>query len=404
MNNLIIRKLSYSNLSAQFSEQIIIAVLPIIAVLSMHASASETAFIQMINTLPFLLLSIPMGILADRISRKKLMIVIEIVRAAAIFILFYLMYSKNLSINKIAFFGFFIAMGTVIYSVANPALVASFVKKEQLINANRAIEIAKSVAFTAGPALGGILAGYFSGALAFILAFMLSLISAIFLICLPKELVQAKSERNIIQELCDGFVFLANNKYLMPITITAFVFNLSLYLLLSIFSYYVINNLFFTAFEVGFSLSLLGLGMLIGSFLYKFISIKIHFGLQLTLGPISAFIASILIFLTMIYPSNILVFISFFFFGFGPIIWTISTVSLRQLVTPNNMIAKISSVIMTVTFGARPLGAAVGVSISTSFGVKGCISAVFIGFFIQLVIILFSKPAKLKNLSDAEKE
>ena len=402
MNKLLIHKISYSNLCAQFSEQIIIAVLPIIAVLSMNASATETAFIQMINTLPFLLLSIPMGVIADRVSRKKLMIIIEIVRATAIFILFYLTFSGSLSINKIALFGFFIAMGTVIYSVASPALVASFVIKEQLINANRSIEIAKSVAFTAGPALGGILASYLSGGLAFILAFLLSIISAVFLICLPKEPLIEKSGRNIIQELCDGLIFLIKNKYLMPITITAFVFNLSQYLLLSIFAYYVINNLSFTSFEVGASLSLIGLGMLIGSFLYKIISKKINFGFQLSLGPISAFMASILMFLTLIYSAKILVFVAFFFFGFGPIIWTISTVSLRQLITPSNMIAKVSSVIMTVTFGARPLGAAIGVYISVNFGVNSCIFAVFLGFLIQLIIILFSKPAKLKNLSDAE--
>ena len=402
MNKLLIHKISYSNLCAQFSEQIIIAVLPIIAVLSMNASAAETAFIQMINTLPFLLLSIPMGVIADRVSRKKLMIIIEIVRATAIFILFYLTFSGSLSINKIALFGFFIAMGTVIYSVASPALVASFVIKEQLINANRSIEIAKSVAFTAGPALGGILASYLSGGLAFILAFSLSIVSAVFLICLPKEPLLEKSGRNIIQELCDGLIFLIKNKYLMPITITAFVFNLSQYLLLSIFAYYVINNLSFTSFEVGASLSLIGLGMLIGSFLYKIISKKINFGFQLSLGPISAFMASILIFLTLIYSAKILVFVAFFFFGFGPIIWTISTVSLRQLITPSNMIAKVSSVIMTVTFGARPLGAAIGVYISANFGVKSCILAVLIGFLIQLIIILLSKPAKLKNLSDAE--
>ncbi|OTQ27497.1 MFS transporter [Gilliamella apicola] len=402
MNKLLIHKISYSNLCAQFSEQIIIAVLPIIAVLSMSASAAETAFIQMINTLPFLLLSIPMGVIADRVSRKKLMIIIEIVRATAIFILFYLTFSGSLSINKIALFGFFIAMGTVIYSVASPALVASFVIKEQLINANRSIEIAKSVAFTAGPALGGILASYLSGGLAFILAFLLSIVSAVFLICLPKEPLIEKSGRNIIQELCDGLIFLIKNKYLMPITITAFVFNLSQYLLLSIFAYYVINNLYFTSFEVGASLSLIGLGMLIGSFLYKIISKKINFGFQLSLGPISAFMASILMFLTLIYSAKILVFVAFFFFGFGPIIWTISTVSLRQLITPSNMIAKVSSVIMTVTFGARPLGAAIGVYISANFGVKSCILAVLIGFLIQLIIILLSKPAKLKNLSDAE--
>ena len=312
MNKLSIHKISYSNLCAQFSKQIIIAVLPIIAVLSMNASAAETAFIQMINTLPFLLLSIPMGVIADRVSRKKLMIIIEIVRATAIFILFYLTFSGSLSINKIALFGFFIAMGTVIYSVASPALVASFVIKEQLINANRSIEIAKSVAFTAGPALGGILASYLSGGLAFILAFLLSIVSAVFLICLPKEPLIEKSGRNIIQELCDGLIFLIKNKYLMPITITAFVFNLSQYLLLSIFAYYVINNLSFTSFEVGASLSLIGLGMLIGSFLYKIICKKINFGFQLTLEPISTFMASILMCLIIIHSAKILILLFYF--------------------------------------------------------------------------------------------
>ena len=58
---------------------------------------------------------------------------------------------------------------------------------------------------------------------------------------------------------------------------------------------------------------------------------------------------------------------------------------------------------MTVTFGARPLGAALGVYINVNFDVYSCIFVVFIGFFIQLAIILFSKAAKLKNLSDVEK-
>ena len=66
------------------------------------------------------------------------------------------------------------------------------------------------------------------------------------------------------------------------------------------------------------------------------------------------------------------------------------------------MIAKVSSVIMTVTFGAWRLGAAAGVYISANFGVNGCIVAVFLSFLIQLLIILFSKPTKLKNLLDAE--
>ena len=98
----------------------------------------------------------------------------------------------------------------------------------------------------------------------------------------------------------------------MPITITAFVFNLSQYLLLSIFAYYVINNLSFDSFEVGASLSLIGLGMLIGSFLYKIICKKINFGFQLTLEPISTFMASILMCLIIIHSAKILILLFYF--------------------------------------------------------------------------------------------
>lgn len=396
-----ISKLSYSNLTAQFSEQMLIASLPILAVILFNASASETAFIQFINSLPFLILSIPAGLLADKIPRKLLMIIVEVIRAIAIFFLFFLALSKGLTLNNLAIYGFLIATGTVVYSVASPALVATFVNKDQLINANRSLEISRSIAYTAGPALGGILAGIYSGIPTFVLSFTLSILSIIFLIFLPQEPPRKIARKNIFQDLVEGFVFLGKNMYLRPIVVTAFIFNISLNLLFAIFSYYAINNLSFSATEVGIALSCFGFGMILGSYLYNWISTRLNFGSQLILGPISAFIAAILMAFTILLSHKIIVFSAFFLFGFGPIIWTISTVSLRQLITPINMIARVSSVIMTVTFGARPLGAALGIYLSAKFGVLSCIVVVAAGFFIQLCIIFFSKPAKLIKLEDA---
>jgi len=400
-SNTTIDHLSRSNLTAQFSEQMAIAAIPILAVAALGVSAQESATLQAINTLPFLLLSIPAGLLADRYRRKQLMITTELIRAAALFLLFALFSTQVLGLVGLAALGFAIATGTVVYSVAAPALVAALIDKDDLLTANRRLEIARSIAFTAGPSVGGVLAGWASGMFAFLAAFVLSMVSVWYLARLPAEAPRAASERHLLRELSEGIGFIVHNRYLRPIVATAFVFNTAWYLLLGIFAYYAINHLAFSASAVGAALGVFGFGMVAGAFLYPAISRVLGFGRQILLGPICAATAAFLMLATLAAPRQTLdpiVFTAFFLFGFGPIVWTISTTSLRQIVTPGGLIARVSSVIMTVTFGARPLGAALGAWLSAAFGVTSCLIGVAIGFSLQLSIIALSAPARLSSI------
>lgn len=111
------RRLALSNLAAQSAEQIGLAVAPLVAVLSLGASASGTGLLQTAQTLPFLLLSIPLGVWADRHSRKRIMAAAEGLRALA------LLAAHALTLPSLAMLGFVGACGTVAYSVAAPALI-----------------------------------------------------------------------------------------------------------------------------------------------------------------------------------------------------------------------------------------------------------------------------------------
>jgi len=330
------------------------------------------------------------------------MITTELIRAVALFLLFFLFYTKSLGLYELAGLSFAVATGTVVYSVATPALVASVVNKNYLLTANRKLEIARSIAFTAGPSFGGILAGWASGIFSFLVAFMLSLISVWFLSSLPGEKRQPPSGRHILHELSEGISFITNNKFLRPVVATAFIFNTSWYLLLAIFAYYAINYLHFSASAVGVALGVFGAGMVVGAFLYPVISKYLGFGRQILLGPMCAFIASLLMASTILDKNIPSVFFSFFLFGFGPIVWTISTTSLRQIVTPGVLISRVSSVIMTATFGARPLGAALGAWLSATFGVTSCLIGVVIGFSVQLGIIALTAPSRITSIDALE--
>jgi hypothetical protein len=63
--------------------------------------------------------------------------------------------------------------------------------------------------------------------------------------------------------------------------------------------------------------------------------------------------------LTLWAPSLGLAALSFFLMGVGPILWVISTTTLRQTVTPSHLLGRVSA-INIAAYGSRPLGAAIG--------------------------------------------
>lgn len=131
------RRLAWSNLSAQFSEQVALAAAPLAAVLLLGATAADTGFLQAAQTLPFLLFSLPAGVLADRMSRRSLMVASEMLRAASLLALLLLLLSGHLELTLLGLLGAVGAIGTVVYSVAAPALIPTLVSRSQLGDANR---------------------------------------------------------------------------------------------------------------------------------------------------------------------------------------------------------------------------------------------------------------------------
>jgi len=64
------RLLAGANLGAQSAEQLSLAAVPLVAVLALGSGAGEIGLLGAVQTLPFLLLSIPMGLLTDRMPRR----------------------------------------------------------------------------------------------------------------------------------------------------------------------------------------------------------------------------------------------------------------------------------------------------------------------------------------------
>lgn len=390
--------LTGSNLAAQMAEQLSLAAVPIVAVLVLGAGPGDIGLLATAQTLPFLLLSIPLGLLADRTSRRRLMVWAETLRALALFGLLAAVMSGQLSIGLLAVLGFLGAVGTVGFSVAAPALVPALVPREALARANGRLELARSAAFAAGPALGGALVTWAGAPAAFVLAAVLSVSAVVLLLQLVEPPRAPMARRHPLLDIRDGAHWVWHHALLRPIFLTAVAWNISWFVLQAAYVPYAIRLLGLSAAAVGMTLAAYGAGMVVGALLAPQVVAKLPFGRAIQLGPAVSVLAALTMVATLALPSGVLAGLAFFLFGAGPIVWTITSTTLRQTVTPGAMLGRVSAIFLAANTGARPIGAALGGFVGATWGEPACLVLALAGFAVQAWVIFGSQVRGLQRL------
>src|SRR3954465_2901671 len=387
-------RLAWSNLAAQSAEQIALAAAPIVAVLLLGVGEGQTGMLQTALTLPFILFAIPAGLLADRISRRRLMAGAESFRALALVAILALIGCNLLTLPLLALAGFVAVCGTVVYSVAAPALVPSLVPSQLLPAANARIELARTVAFAGGAALGGVLVGWVGAAPAFGVAATLSVIAVVLLAGIYEPARAPAPARHPLQEIKEGAAFVFQHALLRPVFATQFIFNTGSFLVLAVFVPYAVRHLGLSASGVGTTLAMYGVGMVVGALAATRVMQRLQFGTVIALGPVTGFVAAVVLALTTVVPSALLAGLGFFLLGAGPILWVISTTTLRQSVTPPRLLGRVSA-INIMSYGARPLGALPGAVVGGLYGAEPCLYLAAAIFGAQALVILLSPAVTL---------
>jgi predicted MFS family arabinose efflux permease len=201
-------------------------------------------------------------------------------------------------------------------------------------------------------------------------------------------------------ELQDGAKWVWRSDLLRPIMFTSIAWNISWFMLQAAYVPYAMNDLGLNASGVGITLATYGVGMILGSLLAPRVVAALPFGQAILLGPYFSVLAATTMAMSLYWPQGWLAALSYFFFGVGPIIWTITSTTLRQTVTPRAMIGRVTSINIVVSTGARPLGAALGGLVGVNFPVSMSLWMVVLGFGLQAIIITASKVRTLKRLPD----
>lgn len=393
--------LTGANLAAQSAEQLSLAAVPLVAVLLLGAGPGEIGLLAALQTLPFLLLSLPLGWMADRLPRRRLMVGAELLRAASLLGLLAAVATGWLSIGGLAVLGFIGAVGTVAFSVAAPALVPALVPRAALAQANGRLELARSAAYAGGPAIGGALVAWAGASAAFVLATVLSIAAIALLWRLVEPPMAPRVPRHPLREVQDGAAFVWRDPMLRPMLLTAVAWNIAWFVLQAAYVPYAIRVLDLGASVVGITLGAFGAGMVVGALLAPRLVRAMPFGRAIQLGPVVSVVAAATMVVTLFVPSAWVAGLSFFLFGAGPIVWTITSTTLRQSLTPTAMLGRVGALFLTVNAGARPIGAALGGLVGARWGEAACLWLALAGFVLQALLIVRSQVGGLQRLPEA---
>jgi predicted MFS family arabinose efflux permease len=297
--------------------------------------------------------------------------------------------------------GFIGALGTVGFTVAAPAVVPALVPRELHARANGRLELARSVAYAGGPALAGALVAWAGAASAFVLATVLSVAAVVLLWRVAEPPRVPAPARHALVEIREGLRFAWHDRLLRPILLTGVAWNIAWFVLQAAYVPYAVRMLGLSAQVVGLTMGCYGAGMVTGALLAPRVIGALPFGRAIQLGPAVSVLAMLSMVATLAVPSGLFAALSFFLFGAGPIIWTITTTTLRQAITPGAMLGRVGSVFLTVNAGARPVGAGIGALVGGLWGEPACLWLALAGFVLQAVIIsLASSMNGLRRLPE----
>ena len=273
--------------------------------------------------------------------------------------------------------------------------------RDALARANGRLELARSAAFAGGPALGGALVAWAGAPAAFVLAAVLSLAAVALLLRLVEPARPARPPRHPLREVQDGASFVWRDPLLRPMLLTGAAWNIAWFVLQAAYVPYAVRVLGLGAGAVGVTLGAFGAGMVVGALLAPRVVAALPFGRAIQLGPLVSVLAAAAMVATLFVPSGVLAASAFVLFGAGPIVWTITSTTLRQSLTPAAMLGRVGALFLTVNTGARPVGAALGGLVGAGWGESACLWLALAGFGVQALLILGSPVGGLRRLPAA---
>ncbi|WP_323138500.1 MFS transporter [Streptomyces sp. NBC_01571] len=393
------RRLWTGQTASQLGEHASLVVLPLFAVLTLHAGAGRLGVLRAVGQAPILLLSLFVGAWVDGWRTRTTMVLTDVGRAlalggAAVAVLF-----GRLGLPALLGLAFAIGALSVFFDVAYQASLVRLVERDHLVRGNSALEGIRSAAQIGGPALGGALVSLSApiaaaaGALFFALSFLS--IRGIRRI----ESIPERPERppRVWQRIHEGLRFVVGDTALRTVCLASACFQFSFAAMMTVYLLFLPRELHLSGTVVGLALAAVGPGALLGSVLAARLPSRFGHGPVLVSAAVvgdGAFLCVPALHGSSA-PTVATLLAAGFVFGTGGQLVNVTVMAVRQAVTPDGMQGRAAATITFVGMGLTPLGSLLGGFLAEAWGLRSSLLVTAGGMLLSPAVMALSPLARL---------
>ncbi len=356
-----------------FGGQITLLALPLTALTLLDASPSQMGILGALETIPFTLFSLHVGVLVDRMRKLPILFASDALIGITLLAIPLARWMGVLTMNVMYVVGFVLGICFVIVGTASQVFLTNLAGRDKLIEANGLFMVSDSAARLTGPGVAGALIQWFGAPYA-ILADCLGFVASFLLmtrINFAETLRPRSSRPALTREIREGIKLVWNHPILRVLTICATLWLLLFQGFITIETLFANRNLGLSPGQIGLAHMLSGTGALLAAALASRITRRFGMGMPILLGLFGAGVAWLL--LASIEPGEhafALMGASLFSLDFGVTIYWINYSSLRQSLTPDALLGRMTGTMRFFTVTLAPLGAYLSGELAESIGAR----------------------------------
>lgn len=356
--------------------------------LLMAAQTSDPGLVALallVQRLPYLLIGLYVGVLADRLNRRRIAIVVNALRALVVATLAVIIASEQANVVVVLTTLFILGIAEVFADITKATLLPMVVAERDLGVANaRTVSGFITANQLVGPSIGAFLFAVGMavpfGAQAMCMALGAVLVSRI----ARTPSVNSGKPSHLGRDLKEGLRWLWNHAPLRTLAVTVFVFNITFGAAWSVLVLIAIDRLQVGEGGYGLMITAGAIGGLIGSAAYGALESRFSLADLMRVGLVVECLTHLTLATTTTPWLGMAI---LFLFGAHNSIWGTTTTTIRQRAVPADFLGRVSSINQLGSYGGLVAGAALGGVVARSWGVTGPFWFAGIGSAVTLVLI-----------------
>ena len=397
------RRLWVSLTVTSYGAQITNLALPLTAALLLHATPLQMGILIALETLPFALCSLHAGVLLDRVRKLPVVIASDLGRALALAAIPIAAWLGRLSIDLLFVVGFVCGVQNVVGGAAYQVLLAQMAGRKRLVEANAKISLGETSAALVGPGMAGGLIQALTAPFAIAFDALGFLASALMLRRLEakSDVVKPNGAAAVWREIGEGLRLVWENRTLWGLAWLAGLWQFLHHMQIAVLILFATRELKHSAGAIGFAYACGGFGCVLASAFAERLSRRFGVGPVIVHGLVLTVVGwqAFALLGGTGWTATLALGLAMLVFDFGAILYGINYLALRQAITPDRLLGRMTATMRFLTVAAAPLGSLFGGALATAIGLRGTLFTVAgLGVALSVAAILWSPVRRHRAL------